>query len=288
MNGSNDNINESKTNDNDNSYDSGDDGYILRSRIVKRYQNALQHVETESVDGDDGTDDEAENDNNDDIDMNIRSKSKKNKEKEWRAWLTRCFGYGWYYIVRPCGFILYEAPLYKSEGLTRTIQIWNEAFEGVDSDERPCYAFADRACAIRYNILKSSDRQLQNDWKSTVFVVNRSHGGLSHKESSAAVNQFCQEECDVYKISLRLHKQGRGHEMDTKFPGLYYNGGIPIGNGEVAEQSMNRLGNYANVLRSMRWDNQEYAVFWISVNRNEEYVRSHPHRNPQPCADPFF
>ena len=52
--------------------------------------------------------------------------------------------------------------------------------------------------------MNSSNRQLQNDWKNTVFVVNRSHGGLSHKESSAAVNTFCQKECDVYKISLRL------------------------------------------------------------------------------------
>ena len=111
---------------------------------------------------------------------------------------------------------------------------------------------------------------------------------MSHKESSAAINKFCQEECDIYKIRLRLKKDGSVHEMDTMFPGLHIDGGKPIGNGEIAEQSMNKLGNYANVLRSMRWDNQEYAVFWISVNLNEEYARSHHGRNPHPPADPMF
>ena len=67
------------------------------------------------------------------------------------------------------------------------------------------------------------------------------------------------------------------HEMDTMFPGLHIDGGKPVGNGEIA-----------NVLRSMRWDNQEYAVFWISVNLNEEYAKSPADRNHHPSADPMF
>ena len=61
------------------------------------------------------------------------------QEYPWKYDLSRSFMYGWYFIVRPCGYIIYEAPLWKSEGVRRTVEIWNEAFEGKTPEQRPSY-----------------------------------------------------------------------------------------------------------------------------------------------------
>ena len=219
---------------------------------------------------------------------NISTNRKKKRAETWKYKLTRSFLYGWYFIVRPCGFIVYEAPLYKSEGVKRTIEIWNEAFEGVAAEERPSYLVADKGCAIRYYINNSDDQQLIDAWSKTIIIVDRYHGGLSHLETEQAINVFCQKHCDVYKIWKRLIKSGQERKMDELFPGLYIEGGQPVGNTQAQEQSMNQLGDYSACLRAMRLDNQIYAMFWIAVNRNEEYARNHPERHPNPSADPNF
>ena len=89
--------------------------------------------------------------------------------------MTRNFSFGWYIICSPCGYILYDAPLLRSEGEARVAEIWEEAYVGVDPMSRPNYIFTDISCKVQRYI--ENNNELKQNWSNTKFVLDRYHPG---------------------------------------------------------------------------------------------------------------
>ena len=165
--------------------------------------------------------------------------------------------YGWYYVVKPCGYIYYEAPLYRSEGVSRTIDILNEAFPPTHytPEEKPVYIWCDKACSVWYKILNTPD--LRGAWLYTKILVDRFHGGISHKSTNSVVSQFCSLYCDVSKMEPHRIKRV------LRYHGLLDNENKNLGNSEAQEQTMNKVGQLSHAVMNMDYQNQRF--FFILV-----------------------
>ena len=68
--------------------------------------------------------------------------------------------------------------------------------------EKASIAWMDKGCAVWYYILKN---QFQRElWLYTKILIDRWHGGGSHKTTNTAVSQFCRQYCDV---SIDMNEQ---------------------------------------------------------------------------------
>ncbi len=90
----------------------------------------------------------------------------------------RCWLYGQYFIVKPCGYIMWHDMLYRSEGSWITMNIWNSLYRGIPAEQRPRYTWTDSGCKLWKYI--NNRPNMQNLWRFTWWLVDRFHGGLSH------------------------------------------------------------------------------------------------------------
>ena len=198
---------------------------------------------------------------------NEDSDDEKKQSDEWRFSVTRAFLYGHYYIVKPCGYILYEAPLYRAEGVRRTVEIWNEAFPSshYTPREKPTYAWMDKGCAVWYFILKDViQRPL---WEYTKIVIDRWHGGNSHASTSTAVSQFCRQFCDVSKMTPHRIK------YQLHYTGILDSNNKPLGDSEAQERCMHKVGQLRHATNNMSVEKQRFFLFWLSIDMNEMLTR---------------
>ena len=221
-----------------------------------------------------------------DVDLNIDNNNNNDQQNQEKFSIKRSLLYGYYYIVRPCGYILYEAPLWKSEGVKRTIEIWNECFEGVPSYNRPDYNWCDRGCGVSYHLENSSPVEIRNLWQWTQWLIDRYHGGMSHKRSANVVNQYCEENCDVAKMTF---DDSTKDDLMQRFPGIWTSEGESIANSEAAEHTMDRVGAFKSAVQGMRIESQRFFLFWMSMEMNEELTRKqYGKKRIEPVPDPYF
>ena len=192
-------------------------------------------------------------------------------------WVIRAFSYGYYYIVYTCGYVIYEAPLWRSEGVARTLEIYEEAFEGIPACQRPSYIWADRSCGVSYYLKHTVSAARKSLSKYTKWLMDRFHGALSH----TPVQEHCMEHCDVSKMDFQNHR----NDLLNRFPGVWTKDGTPVGNSEAGEQQMGKIKGFGHVVQNMHIDNARFFLFWMSVDMNEELIRNnHSAHNPQPSV----
>ena len=191
--------------------------------------------------------------------------------------------YGWYYIVKPCGYILYEAELYRSEGVRRTLEIFDEAFPSshYTPEEKPAYIWCDRACSCYYRIL--NDEILRDSWKFSKFIIDRFHGGNKHKSENTVVSRFCKKYCNVADMTVRRIK------YELKYVGLLDENNKNLGNSEAQEQTMFKVGQVKHAVMNMKFKNQKFFLFWFSIDMNEILTRNNYFETePKPIPDRFY
>jgi hypothetical protein len=174
------------------------------------------------------------------------------------------FTYGEYVIVKPCGIILSQETLFRSEGIVATWAAYNRLYAGVPATDRPPYIWTDKSCAIqRYGENHRELIGLQN-WSNTRFLVDRFHGGQNHNRRGPVnfMSTYCWSKCEVSKMPLDYLKQ--------HFPGLVdEKGDTQIGNSEAAEQMMNKVGAFSHCILNMRHDNKEFFICWLTYDMNQ-------------------
>ena len=166
---------------------------------------------------------------------------------------------------------MYEAPLWKSEGIERTLQVWEECFEGVSPEERPSYNWCDKGCGVAYYLSYTVSPARAALWSCTYWLIDRFHGGISHKASNTAVSRYCRKNCDVSKM---IYNARSAHTLQGRYPGIWSLSGESIANSEAAEHTMNKVKGFKNTVQSMRIENQRFFLLWMSVEMNEELTRN--------------
>ena len=171
----------------------------------------------------------------------------------------------------------------ESEGVARTLEIYEEAYKDVPAADRPSYVWADRSCGVSY-FLKHSNRvshQTKQNWQFTKWLIDRFHGGLSHKQGNTAVQLHCTAHCDVSKMDFQVNRE----ELLRRFPSVWDENGNPLGNSEAGEHAMNKSKGFGHVVMNMHIDNARFFLFWMSVDMNEELIRlNHTKHNPNPSV----
>ena len=178
-------------------------------------------------------------------------------DPSWKFMIGRRYLHGQYFILKPCGFILWNDVLHRSEGVARVVEIWNDLYLGKTAEERPCYTWTDSGCKIWPYIINRPSLQAQ--WRHTWWLIDRFHGGNSHNmpgNRNGAQIQFCRKCCDVTKM-----------KPEDKPPG------ITRANSEAQEQVMNIIGKFQwtfNMHPELQW----FFLFWMCFDLNELKVQS--------------
>ena len=74
-----------------------------------------------------------------------------------------------------------------------------------------------------------------------------------------------------------------------EFPGIWRENGEAIANSEAAEHTMNRVGGFKAAAQGMRVENQQFFLFWMSIEMNEELTcSSYVKKDVEPLADPYL
>ena len=172
--------------------------------------------------------------------------------ENWSFKVGRCWLYGYYMIVKTCGYILWASPLYRSEGCWQTVAIWNDCFRG---QKKPNYTWTDQGCKLwRYINNKAMYSAV---WSRTRWLVDRFHGNKSHN-MTAAIETFCTRNCDVGNMAeARKRVAAPGISGRT--------------NSQAQEQVMAKIGklNWTfNMSHYMQW----FTIFWITMDMNIDLV----------------
>ena len=172
--------------------------------------------------------------------------------RDWTYRIGRSWLYGYYVIVKPCGIILWIAPLYRSEGAARVVDIWGDCYY---RQVKPTYTWTDSGCKI-WQYIRNRARYAEL-WRFTRWLVDRFHGKKSHNMTADIVN-FCTQNCDVGSMDDELREQAA--------PGI-----AGKTNSQAQEQVMVKLGKLIWTL-SMEHYTQWFTLFWITLDMNTELL----------------
>ena len=201
---------------------------------------------------------EIENEENDadqqQIQQQIQQQDEEEKKEEipdsWKFKVGRCWLYGYYAIVKPCGYFMWMEPLYRSEGCARVMEIWNDCYEGKG---KPAYTWTDSGCNLwRY---VNNRPVLRGIWQFTRWLVDRFHGNKSHNMNNPDVENFCSRNCDVSKMNVA-----------DKPPGIHQ-----CSNSQAQEQIMKSLGSFT-WMQNMHYDLMWFNLFWITMDINTDLL----------------
>lgn len=181
----------------------------------------------------------------DQAEQNDKTTASKTKHCLSRIWL-----WGWYFIVRPCGFILVARPLFISESNDQILAALNDAFP---TSDKPSYVWLDKACQFWYWLLDPLKPQRMGDWKDVVFLVDRFHQLAGHLGDKTSVAKFCKEYC---------------HSSIERYRGVRGVDGSNLGNSEAAEQTFSRFVNFGATCMNMTLCTQTFFVFNICETLN--------------------
>lgn len=219
---------------------------IVADELDETDEDGDDEEEYDETDEDD--DDEEESEEYDDEDRRRREPY----PRTWSFRVGRYYLYGYYMIVKPCGYILWASPLFRSEGCKRTVAIWNDCFRG---QPKPNYAWTDSGCKIwRYVLNNVNYKDL---WESTRWLVDRFHGKKSHNMSQD-IQSFCAQYCDLQNMTEAA--------KDVAAPGM-----SKRTNSQAQEQVMAKMGKLVwtyNMNHIMQW----FTIFWITLDMNTSLV----------------
>eukprot|EP01083_Nonionella_stella_P275977 937441_1 len=218
------------------------DRYDQNRRAVVR-GDRRHHVREDS-------DVEIESDDNDPLENaeveDQKEENDGNIPSTWKFKVGRCWLYGYYVVVKPCGYILWAAPLFRSEGCKRVVEIWNECYSRRD---KPIYTWTDMGCTIWRFI--NNKPVLRNIWTHTRWLVDRFHGNKSHSMNNPNAVNFCTQHCDVTKMRIA-----------AKPPGIH-----GVSNSQAQEQVMPKMAAFT-WMQNMHYDLQWFNLFWVTFDLN--------------------
>ena len=247
---------------------------IVTGRVTCKRHNAFEtqkmdektakgsrHAQRQQVRRDDGAKQYQSRDP-DQAEQNDNAKSKRTKNCISRVWL-----WGWYFGVRPCGFILNCRPLFISDSNHQILEALNESFP-VD---KPSYIWLDKACAFWYWLLDSKCPSRAEGWESVVFLVDRFHKIAGHLGEKTATAKFCKEYC---------------HSTLLQYKGLRDLEGKSLGNSEAAEPNFSKFVRFGSNCMNMTLSNQRFFLFSISETINSIQCMNLKHRQVEVVRPP--
>ena len=116
------------------------------------------------------------------------------------------------------------------------MQVWEECFEGVSAEKRPSYNWCDKGCGVAYYFSYTVSSARAAPLSCTYWLIDRFHGGISHKASNTVVSRYCKKNCDVSKM---VYNALSANTLQGRFPGIWSLTGEPLANSEAAEHTIN-------------------------------------------------
>ncbi|KAI9135822.1 hypothetical protein BKA69DRAFT_1129754 [Paraphysoderma sedebokerense] len=197
--------------------------------------------------------------------------------REKKTCFQREYMDGWYFIVSPCGYVVYAGPIFKSEDAATIVGHFNRAFP--DGTPHPSYVWLDKACQVWPYILNSARNR--EKWKHTGFIVDRFHKVTGHPSGDQWMKTFCDRYCSY----LNPHYTGlRRVQNDGQV--------VDLGNSEAAEQTFSTLGCFKHVVQNLTMRNQTFFLHYMIEAHNNYLTRrlanSKNDKHPFPVYNPMI
>ncbi len=192
-----------------------------------------------------------------------------NIPSSWKFKVGRCWLYGQYIIISPCGYILWNEAIWRMEGCKNTMDIWNSCYRGIPPERRPNYIWTDSGCKLWPYI--NNNEYLSALWEFTRWLIDRAHALIAHNNTgrNSAQVRFCREHCDTTRMAVA-----------DKPPGVHERG-----NSEKQEQFMNVIGAFSWTF-NMHFDIQWMFLYLLCMDMNELLLQKMQTNNQQCIPGP--